>query len=109
MFVVRRPFKSIGKVYTAGSVITEPAEVKRFKGKVAEGKIIEVTEQTYDSVAKYFKEKYDIELPPLKIPDADKEEASEEVTEVTTEEVKTEEAAKVATKTVAKASVATKK
>ena len=65
MFVVRKPFKNLGKIYTAGSVIAEPANIKRFKGKLAEGKIIEVTEQTYKSVAKYFKDKYGVVIPPI--------------------------------------------
>ena len=68
MYVVRRSFKSLGKVYTVGSVITEPTSIKRFDGKLAEGKIIEVTKQTYDSTAKYFKEKFGVELPPIEKP-----------------------------------------
>lgn len=65
MLVVKRPFKSLGKTYTAGAVITEPAVIKRFKGKLAEGKIIEVTEQTYDSISAYFKAKHGVVLPPI--------------------------------------------
>ena len=68
MLLVKRSFKSLGKVYTAGSEITEPACIKRLKGKIAEGKVIEVTEQTYDSTAKYFKEKYGVVIPQLKKP-----------------------------------------
>lgn len=67
MFVVKRPFKSFGKAYVVGSVITDPSAVKRFKGKLAEGKIIEVTEQTYETVAKYFKVKYNVSLPPISV------------------------------------------
>lgn len=65
MLLVRRPFKSLGKVYTAGSVITDPACIKRLKGKLAEGKIIEVTEQTYPSTAEYFKAKFGVDIPPF--------------------------------------------
>lgn len=65
MFVVRRPFKNFGKTYTAGTVIADPAVIKRFRGKLAEGKIINVTEQAYDDTAKYFKEKYGVNLPPF--------------------------------------------
>jgi hypothetical protein len=65
MFVVKRAFKNLGKTYTAGSVITEPACIKRFKGKLAEGKIIEVTEQTYDNASKYFKDKHGVVIPPI--------------------------------------------
>ena len=65
MFVVKRPFRNLGKTLTAGTVITEPAAIKRFNGRVAEGKIIEVTEQTYNNIAKYFKSKYGVTLPPF--------------------------------------------
>ena len=65
MFVVRRPFKSFGISYTAGSVITEPTRIKRFKGKLAEGKIIEVNEHDYKEVALYFKARYGVDLPPI--------------------------------------------
>lgn len=65
MYVVKRPFRNLGKVLTAGTVITEPAVIKRFRGRLAEGKIIEVTEQTYDSISAYFKSKYGVDLPPL--------------------------------------------
>lgn len=62
MFVVKRPFRNRGKVLTAGSVITDPADIKRFKGRLAEGKIINVTEQTYDNIAKYFKQKHGVDI-----------------------------------------------
>ena len=65
MYVVKRPFRNFGKVYTAGSVITDPADIKRFKGKLAEGKIIKVTEQTFDSIAVYFKTKYGVDIPKI--------------------------------------------
>jgi len=65
MFVVKRPFRSFGKVFTAGTVVV-PAEVKRFKGKLAEGKIIVVTERNYEDISTYFKSKYGIDLPPIK-------------------------------------------
>lgn len=65
MLVVKRPFKSLGKYYAVGTVITDPTAIKRFNGKLAEGKIVNVTEQTYDSIAKYFKEKFFVDLPPL--------------------------------------------
>ena len=65
MYVVKRPFKSFGKFYAVGTVIADPTAIKRFNGKVAEGKIVNVTEQTYESAAKYFKEKFFVDLPPL--------------------------------------------
>ena len=68
MFVVKRPFRNYGKVYTAGTVITDPAAIKRFNGKLAEGKIMEVTEQTFESTAKYFKEKFGVDITPASEP-----------------------------------------
>lgn len=65
MYIVKKPFKNFGKVYTAGTVITEPADIKRFKGKLAEGKIIEVTEQTYGATHEYFKSKFGVDIPSL--------------------------------------------
>lgn len=80
MYVVKRHFKSLGKVYTAGSVIAEPASVKHFKSKLASGKILCVTEQTYEAARAYFKDKYGVDLPPLaakeeKTPEAPQDEA----------------------------------
>lgn len=66
MHVVKKPFRNFGKVYTVGTVITVPTDIKRFKGKLAEGKIIEVTEQTYDNASKYFLDKFGVKLPPIK-------------------------------------------
>lgn len=97
MFVVRRPFKNFGKVHTVGSVITEPTAIKRFNGKLAEGKIIEVTEQTYENAASYFKGKFGVDIPPL----------TTSTEEVKTEEGKTEEGKteEVPVKTTAKVTV----
>lgn len=83
MFVVKRPFKNLGKTYEAGSVIQEPATIKRFNGKLAEGKIIEVTEQTYDSAFAYFKTKYGVELPSMAKPVEAKDTTKTDVEKVT--------------------------
>ena len=66
MYVVRRPFKSYGKAFTYGDIINVPSDVKLFKAKVAEGKILEVTDANYEHLSVYFKTKYDVELPSLK-------------------------------------------
>ena len=107
MYVVKRPFKCFGKTYTAGSVITEPATIKRFKGKLAEGKIIEVTEQTYESIALYFKKKYGVILPTLtgEVTEEVAEEVTEEVAEEVTEEVAEEVTEEVKEKPKAKKAV----
>lgn len=64
MYVVKRPFRNLGMVYTVGSVITEPTEIKRFKGRIAEGKILEVTEQNFEKYARYFTDKYGVDIRP---------------------------------------------
>lgn len=62
MFVVRRPFRNLGKVLTAGTVISDPAVIKHFKSRFAEGKIVEVNEHNFDSYYTFFKAKYGVEL-----------------------------------------------
>ena len=103
MLLVKHSFRNLGKVYTAGSVITEPAGIKRFKGKLAEGKIIEVTEQTYKSTAHYFKVKFGVDIPPLNEPTEELIESTEQVPSVATDEVVLKEEKKVVkTKVVSK-------
>lgn len=92
MYVVKRPFRNFGKVLTVGSVIAEPTAIKRFKGRLAEGKIIVVTEQTYNVAAKYFKDKHGIVLPAICAEPTEEVKTNEDKTEeVKTDEVKTEE------------------
>jgi hypothetical protein len=62
MLVVRRPFRNLGKVLTAGTVISDPAVIKHFKSRFAEGKIVEVNEHNFDSYYTFFKAKYRVEL-----------------------------------------------
>lgn len=63
MYVVKRPFRNFGKTLVVGTIIEDPASIKRFKTRFAEGKIIEVTEANYKANAAYFKEKYGVVLP----------------------------------------------
>lgn len=64
MFVVRRPFKSLGKCFTVGSTL-EPTDCKLFKTKFAEGKIIEVTENNYEAIKSFFQQKFGVVIPPI--------------------------------------------
>ena len=93
MYVVKRPFKSFGKFYAVGTVITDPTAIKRFNGKVAEGKIVNVTEQTYDSAAKYFKSKFFVDLPPLALnsEEIDDNQENTDDNQESTDEVKSDE------------------
>lgn len=54
MYVVRRAFRNYGQMMAPGSVV-EPAAIKRFKSRVAEGRIVEVTEQNFSKWETYFK------------------------------------------------------
>ena len=75
MFVVKRPFRNFGKVMTVGTVISDPTAIKHFNARFAEGKIIEVTEQTLANTAKYFKEKYGVDIRATEKAEAQKAEA----------------------------------
>lgn len=63
-YVVKKPFKSLGKFYGVGSIIEDPTAIKRFKSKVAEGKIIVVTEDNLQSVAAYIKARSGVDILP---------------------------------------------
>lgn len=65
MYVVRRPFRNLGKVFTVGSTIEDPTVIKHFKSRLAEGKIIVVDEHNYSARAEYFKDKFGVTLPSL--------------------------------------------
>lgn len=72
MFVVKRAFRDTSGMIPAGSIV-EPAEIKRFKHRLLEGHIIEVTEQNFDKYADFFKQRYGIDLQSLEQPVADKQ------------------------------------
>ena len=84
MFVVKRPFRNFGKVMTVGTVISDPTAIKHFNARFAEGKIIEVTEQTLANTAKYFKEKYGVDIRATEKAEAPKAEAPKETKAKTT-------------------------
>lgn len=65
MFVVRRPFRNLGKVLTVGTVIGDPTVIKHFKSRFAEGKIVEVNEHNFDSYYDFFLKKFTVKLPKL--------------------------------------------
>ena len=77
MFVVKRPFRNLGKVLTAGTIISDPAVIKHFKGRFAEGKIIKVDEHNFDSYYSFFKQKYGVDLAKPNSVKVSKENASE--------------------------------
>lgn len=61
MYIVRRPFRNYGQVVEVGTEVT-PTNIKRFKNKLSERVIIEVTDATFDSWSEYFLEKFGVAL-----------------------------------------------
>lgn len=51
--VVVRPFRSNGVFYAAGTVISDPAAIRYYRGKVNEGKIVAVDEHNLERVSLY--------------------------------------------------------
>lgn len=96
MYVVRRPFRNLGKVFTVGSTIEDPTVIKHFKSRLAEGKIIVVDEHNYTARAKYFKDRFGVTLPSLEKPEGSHEEKVEKQAVAYTEEKKVQAAKVVA-------------
>lgn len=63
-YVVKKPFKSLGKFYNVGSIIEDPTAIKRFKSKINEGKVIVVTEDNLQSIAAYIKARSGVDILP---------------------------------------------
>lgn len=61
MFVVRRAFRNNNKMLTPGSVV-EPGDIKLFKTRLRDRRIIEVTEQSLDMWESYFNQKYNASI-----------------------------------------------
>ena len=64
MYVVKKPFKSMGKFYGVGSIIEDPTAIKRFKSKINEGKVIVISEDNLQTVAAYIKAKSNVDILP---------------------------------------------
>lgn len=76
MFVVKRAFRDASGMIPAGSTV-EPAGIKRFRHRLLEGHIVEVNEHNFDKYADFFKQRYGIDLPPLKQPVAEQKTAEQ--------------------------------
>ena len=66
MFVVRRPFRNNGQMVAPGSVV-EPGTIKRFKSRLNDGHIVEVSEQDFNKWDEYFKIRIGV---PIQLPKA---------------------------------------
>jgi hypothetical protein len=107
MFIVKRPFRNNGVTLTAGSVISEPAKIKRFKGRVAEGKIVEVNKRNFETFKSYFKGKYGVDIPTLE-PIKEQAKAVKEQPTVKEQAKPASDIVKPAVKTTVKTKAATK-
>nr|DAL21298.1 MAG TPA_asm: methyltransferase [Caudoviricetes sp.] len=76
MFVVKRAFRDASGMVPAGSIV-EPAGIKRFRHRLLEGHIVEVNEHNFDKYTDFFKQRYGIDLPPLKQPVAEQKMAAQ--------------------------------
>ncbi len=72
MYVVRRPFRNFGRVLTPGTRV-EPANIKRFKSRLGERDIIEVTDGTLDMWEAYFVGKFGVSIKPEPEPEPEPE------------------------------------
>lgn len=65
MYVVRRAFRNYGQTMLPGSVV-EPGNIKRFKTRLKDRFIVEVTEQDFSKWNAYFVDKVGT---PIQVPD----------------------------------------
>ena len=74
MYVVRRAFRNYGQMVAPGSVV-EPGVIKRFKSRLNDGHIVEVSEQNFARWDKYFRERIGT---PIQAPKEPKQEPKQE-------------------------------
>lgn len=96
-FICRRTFRDAKGPVSTGSVIN-PVEIKRFRFRLQEGHIVEVTEQNFEQYATLFEQRYGITIPKLdEVPSKESDE-EKQVLEATEKEVKATPVAKATTK-----------
>ena len=102
-FICRRAFRDAKGPVSTGSVI-DPVEIKRFRFRLQEGHIVEVTEQNFEQYATLFEQRYGITIPKLdEVPSKESDE-EKQVLEATAKAKKEAKATPV-TKATAKAKV----
>ena len=110
MYVVKRAFRNYNQMIAPGSVV-EPGAIKRFKNRLRDGRIVEVSEQDFDKWNNYFKVRFGtpikVETPEalnVETPEATKVETPEAPKVDTPEapKVETPEAQKVVAKAIVK-------
>ena len=76
-FICRRAFRDAKGPVSTGSVI-DPVEIKRFRFRLQEGHIVEVTEQNFEQYATLFEQRYGITIPKLdEVPSKESDEEKE--------------------------------
>lgn len=60
--IVKRPFKSNGIYYTAGSLIDDPSVIRNFNTKVMGGKIIQVSKDSDPAIIKELEARFNIKI-----------------------------------------------
>jgi hypothetical protein len=102
-FICRRAFRDAKGPVSTGSVI-DPVEIKRFRFRLQERHIVEVTEQNFEQYATLFEQRYGITIPKLdEVPSKESDE-EKQVLEAT-EKAKKEAKATTVAKATAKAKV----
>ena len=66
MYVVRRPFRGPHGPMVVGSIV-EPTDLRDFNYRLREKHIVEITEQNYEKYKYFFKQRFGIDLPNIKI------------------------------------------
>ena len=61
MYVVRRAFRNFGEMITPGSLV-EPGNIKRFKFRLNNGNIVEVSEHDFDKWREYFNTRFGVDI-----------------------------------------------
>lgn len=61
MYLVRRSFRNYGQMMVPGSVV-EPGSIKRFKSRLNDGKIVEVTEHNFGKWEEWFRVRAGVQI-----------------------------------------------
>lgn len=61
-YICRRAFRDMRGAVSTGSII-DPVDIKRFRYRLQEGHIVEVTEQNYPQYENLFRLRYGISIP----------------------------------------------
>lgn len=106
-FICRRAFRDAEGPVPVGSVV-DPTGIKRFRFRLQEKHIVEVTEQNFEQYATLFEQRYSVTIPKLdEVPskESDEEKAKTEAEEKAKAEAKEKAKAEAEEKATVKAKV----